>query len=84
MIQGLPQPAPDQELVQQDFTAEKVVARIQEILPEGPTRERMIQGLRRIQGRLRAPRPTSGAAQHPADRAAEIILPMMREGVRGA
>ena len=72
------------ELVQQDFTAAKVVARIQEILPDGPTRERMIEGLRRVKGLLRAPRLTPGAAQHPADRAAEIILPMMREGFRGA
>src|SRR5579872_1687659 len=70
------------ELVQQDFTAAKVVARIQEILPDGPTRERMIEGLRRVKGLLRAPRLTPGAAQHPADRAAEIILTMMREGVR--
>lgn len=71
------------ELVQQDFTAAKVVARIQEILPDGPTRERMIEGLRRVKGRLRAPSLTSGAAQHPADRAAEIILAMMREDLRG-
>lgn len=67
------------ELVQQDFTAAKVVARIQEILPDGPTRERMIESLRRVKGRLRAPGLTSGSAQHPADRAAEIILAMMRK-----
>jgi lipid-A-disaccharide synthase len=72
------------ELVQQDFTAAKVVARIQEILPDGPTRERMIEGLRRVKGLLRAPRLAPGAAQHPADRAAEIILAMMRECLRGA
>ena len=71
------------ELVQQDFTAAKVVARIQEILADGPTRERMIEGLRRVQGRLRAPGLTSGAAQHAADRAAEIILAMRREDLRG-
>ncbi|HET9307598.1 MAG TPA: lipid-A-disaccharide synthase [Candidatus Sulfotelmatobacter sp.] len=70
------------ELVQQDFTAAKVVARIQEILPDGPTRERMIEGLRRVKGRLRAP-DLPGSAQHPADRAAEIILAMMREDLRG-
>ena len=71
------------ELVQQDFTAAKVVARIQEILPDGPTRERMVEGLRRVKGRLRAPSLTPGAAQHPADRAAAIILAMMREDLRG-
>src|SRR5579864_7716389 len=41
------------ELVQQDFTATKVVARIQEILPDGPTRERMIEGLARVKRLLR-------------------------------
>ena len=58
------------ELVQHDFTAEKVVARLREILPAGPTRETMLQGLAQVKARLRGPQ----AAQHPADRAAQIIL----------
>ena len=33
------------ELVQQDFTAEKVVGRLKEILPDGPARDRMLEGL---------------------------------------
>ena len=70
------------ELVQQDFTAANVVARIQEILPDGPTRERMLEGLSRVKGRLRAPDLASGEAQHPAERAAELILAMMRENPR--
>lgn len=70
------------ELVQQDFTVAKVVARIQEILPDGPIRERMLEGLSRVKGCLRAPDLTSGAAQHPADRAAEIILAMIGEDLR--
>ncbi len=65
------------ELVQQDFTAEKVVARLQEILPDGQARERMVQGLARVKALLRAPQPDSGTAQHPADRAAEIILSLL-------
>ncbi len=62
------------ELVQHDFTPEKVVTRLKEILPDGPARDRMIEGLARVKARLRPPQAPLGAAQHPADRAAEIIL----------
>jgi len=65
------------ELVQADFTAEKVVARLREILPEGPPRQRMLQGLAGVKARLRAPVADSRAVQHPADRAAEIILGLL-------
>jgi lipid-A-disaccharide synthase len=61
------------ELVQHDFTAPKVVARLNEILADGPPRERMLEGLARAKARLKAP-VASGTLQHPADRAAEIIL----------
>ena len=61
------------ELVQQDFTAANVVARLNEILPDGPARERMIEGLAGVKAKLRGP-VGSGMGQHPADRAAEIIL----------
>jgi len=62
------------ELVQQDFTAKKVVARLQEILPDGAARERMLEGLARVKERLRGPAGELEMAGHPADRAAEIIL----------
>ncbi len=62
------------ELVQHDFTAEKVVARLKEILADGPARDRMIEGLARVKARLRAPGAGSGPVPHPADRAADIIL----------
>ena len=62
------------ELVQQDFNAQNVVSRVQEILPDGPARDRMLEGLARVKARLRAPEVSSGAPQHPADRAVEIIL----------
>jgi lipid-A-disaccharide synthase len=65
------------ELVQHDFTAEKVVSRLKEILPDGPPRDRMLKGLAGVKARLRVPQGYSGAAQHPADRAAEIILSML-------
>jgi len=66
------------ELVQHDFTAAKVVARLNEILPDGPVRERMLEGLARVKARLRAPVVGSGDASHPADRAAEIVLSLAR------
>ena len=62
------------ELVQHDFTAANVVARLKKILPDGPARDRMLEGLTGVKARLRTPVPVSGVAPHPADRAAEIIL----------
>ena len=69
------------ELVQNDFTARNVVAQLTEILPDGPARERMLQGLAGVKARLRAPERAPAAAQHPADRAAEIILGMLPMGM---
>ena len=67
------------ELVQHDFTAENVVARLQELLPDGPARDRMLEGLTQVKAKLRAPKSTvEGAIQHPADRAAEIILALAK------
>ena len=63
------------ELVQHDFTAQNVVARLQEILPDGPARARMLEGLTQVKAKLHPPQSAAtGPAQHPADRAAEIIL----------
>ncbi len=67
------------ELVQQDFTAEKLVGKVKEILSDGPARDRMLEGLARVKERLRAPQPDSAAAQHPADRAADIILALVNK-----
>jgi lipid-A-disaccharide synthase len=61
------------ELVQYDFTADNVVARLREILPDGFARARMLQGLAQVKTRLRAPQ-----SEHPADRAAEIILSLLQ------
>jgi lipid-A-disaccharide synthase len=67
------------ELVQQDFTAEKVVVQIKEIIPDGPARDRMLEGLTQVKERLRPPQSISaGPAPHPADRAAEIVLALPR------
>ncbi len=59
------------ELVQQDFTAEKVVARLKEILSDGPKREQMIAGLAAVKDLLRGPNPD---LLHPAERAAEAVM----------
>jgi lipid-A-disaccharide synthase len=69
------------ELVQQDFTAGNVVARLKEILTDGPVRKRMLDGLALVKARLRAPGADSAAVQHPADRAAEIILSLSIDGL---
>src|SRR6202167_2535643 len=50
------------ELVQRDFTAQKIVTHLNEILPDGPPRARMLEGLARVKARLRAPQPAPGAA----------------------
>ena len=65
------------ELVQQDFTAKNIVTRLNEIVPDGPARDRMLEGLARVKERLRAPKADSGAPQHPADRAALAILSLV-------
>jgi lipid-A-disaccharide synthase len=63
------------ELVQQDFTAQNVVGRLQEILPDGPARSRMLECLTQVKARLLPPQSAAtGLTQHPADRAAAIIL----------
>jgi len=67
------------ELVQQDFTAANVVARMNEILPDGAPRDLMLEGLARVKASLRAPQAGPGGPQHPADRAAEVILTMLRK-----
>jgi lipid-A-disaccharide synthase len=67
------------ELVQHDFTAANVVARIKEILPDGPARNRMLEGLTEVKARLLPPQNSAaGPSLHPADRAAAIILPLGR------
>jgi lipid-A-disaccharide synthase len=67
------------ELVQHDFTADNVVGRLREILPDGPARDHMLEELIRVKARLRVPETGSqgpkveGSAQTPAERAAAII-----------
>jgi len=64
------------ELVQGDFTAENVVSKIKQILPEGDARRKMIGGLVGVKNALRS---SSGDQVRPADRAATAILKLMNK-----
>ena len=62
------------EIVQQDFTAERVATALQEIIPENsPARGRMLAGLAEIRQAL------SPAQMSASERAAEIILNSINE-----
>jgi lipid-A-disaccharide synthase len=63
------------ELVQGDFTAEKVVARLSEVVADGELRNQMIAGLASVRALLRGPNPD---LLHPAERAAEAIMTMLK------
>ena len=65
------------ELVQQDFTAERVVTKLNEIIAEGPARNKMNAGLAEVRARLRGP---SRDEPHPVDRAAEAVLRVLDAG----
>jgi lipid-A-disaccharide synthase len=68
------------ELVQGDFTAERVVSRLREILPDSPARTTMLEGLARVKARLRSPSEQGSAA----DRAADAVLALTSHGVRSS
>jgi lipid-A-disaccharide synthase len=71
------------ELVQDDFTAERVVARLKELVSDGAARTRMLDGLARVKAKLRA--PDASDARPAAERAAGSILELMskRKGRQG-
>jgi lipid-A-disaccharide synthase len=62
------------ELVQHDFTAEKVVARLSQIIPDGQPRNQMIVGLAAVKTLLRGPNPDR---RHPTERAAEAVMALL-------
>jgi len=62
------------ELVQHRLTAGNILAEMNKIIPDGTAREKMIAGLKLVRERLKK---TDGGG-HPADRAAEVILEMLR------
>lgn len=62
------------ELVQHKFTAENVVTELGRIIPDGSDRNKMICGLKSVREKLKKP----DGAHHPAERAAEVILAMLK------
>jgi len=61
------------ELVQQDFTAERVVTEVNRILADGDPREAMLSGLREVKTLLRG----DLERHHPAEKAASAILTLV-------
>ena len=67
------------ELVQKEFTAERVVAELKEIIPERAPREKMIQGLERVSTLLHGGKCATSAP----GKAAEIILELITQRSAG-
>ena len=57
------------ELIQADFTAENVAAKLSEIIPDGPAREKMLKELSAVRTRLKA------GTDRPAAERAEDFAP---------
>jgi lipid-A-disaccharide synthase len=55
------------ELIQTDFTAENVAAKLREILPDGPVREKMKADLAQVRARLQSGNDSRSAAERAAD-----------------
>jgi lipid-A-disaccharide synthase len=64
------------ELVQDDFTAENVAVRMNEIIPDGAPRDRMLRGLAGVRARLRGHALNNTPA---AERAAGAIFDLMHQ-----
>jgi len=68
------------ELVQQDFTAENVIAQVNKILVDGQLRTRMVEGLATVRTLLRG---SNSDGLHPAERAAEAVETLLRRSPVG-
>ena len=67
------------ELVQRDFTAKNVAAKLREILPDGPAREKMVAELAAVRAQLQG--PAGGPGRRPAaERAAEAMVQSLKAG----
>jgi lipid-A-disaccharide synthase len=67
------------ELVQQDFTAERVAAELKRIIPDGAPRQRTIEGLKRVKRLLRG--DMEGHAPERAARAMAVLLQTRASGL---
>lgn len=68
------------ELVQGDFTPDKVVSRLRALLADGPERTKMLDGLAGVRQRLQG--DCNGQTQPAAERAAEAVLAALSYGLR--
>ena len=59
------------ELVQEDFTPERVTAEVKNIIPDSEARKKMLAGLREVRHRLRG---SEQSPVPPADRAAKAVF----------
>ena len=62
------------ELVQQDFTADRVAAELKRIIPDGAPRQKMIEGLQKVKRSLSA----GSTEGHASDRAASAVCQVLR------
>jgi len=60
------------ELVQQDFTGERVAAELKRIIPDGAAREKMIEGLQRVKRVMRG-NVEGNAPEHAARAIAQLL-----------
>jgi lipid-A-disaccharide synthase len=66
------------ELIQRDFTPERVTDEVNRIIPDGKNRESMLNGLQEVKALLRGNSP---GTDQPAERAARAILRLARTEV---
>lgn len=72
------------ELIQNDFTAANSVQWIRRLLPDGPDRQSMMQGLAAVQEALRAhPRDGRDQGGNAIERVAEVVLQQLEASRRG-
>ncbi|MBV9086757.1 MAG: lipid-A-disaccharide synthase [Acidobacteriaceae bacterium] len=62
------------ELIQADFTAENVAAKLLCIIPDGPAREKMLEELAEVRARLKA-----GGERPAAERAGGAVMRLLRQ-----
>ena len=63
------------ELVQSDFTADRVLTEIRKILPDGAARSEMLAGLAEVKERLGGPQDGRSAAERAADAVLGVLSP---------
>ena len=67
------------ELIQDEFTAESVVAALQPLLADGPARDASIAGLREVRERLHTRSTAESFAEPAIDRVARVCLDLLKE-----